>query len=358
MKRPFAILPLTLPPPVHGMSMVNAQVLEALKKTDTEIKVINLSAGSLRRCFSYHLKRIVAVAKSCINIIYHRAIRPKEKLTIYTVIDGGLGAYYSLLIIFIANICWYKIFLHHHSSRHTLRPSNICKCIVKSSPRATHVALSVGMKNDLQRHYSGIGEVIISENTCHIKKSKVRESKQSNSTINLGMLSNLTVEKGTVRAIETAILAHKEGIDITLTLAGPIIDHEVEQSIEKARAILGKRIIVTGAIYGDEKDDFFKNIDVFIFPTQYINEAQPLVILEALSFGCGIITTNQGYISDIISDGNHMLAVDNDFPKTAVSTLKNISVNPDYNQRHFLSLHKRADQQFQQLISMISGMDK
>ena len=358
MKRPFILLPLTLPPPVHGMAMVNAQVLEALEETDTEIKVINLSAGSLRRCLPYHLKRIIELVKGCMGTMYDRLSRPKEKLTIYTVIDGGLGAYYSLMIALVSHICSYRIFLHHHSARHTLQPSKICKWIIKSSPNATHIALSEGMKKDLQKRYPYIGKVIIAENTCHIKKAEIRKPKQSNSTINLGMLSNLTVEKGAILAIKTAILAHEEGIDITLTLAGPVIDKEITGAIEKAHTILGESLIVTGAIYGEEKEDFFQKIDVFLIPTQYRNEAQPLVILEALSYGCGVITTNQGYISDIIGDENYMLPANNIFPKQAVSILKEISVNPDCNQRHFLSLQKRSEQQFQQLISMISGSNK
>ncbi len=36
-----------------------------------------------------------------------------------------------------------------------------------------------------------------------------------------------------------------------------------------------------GPIYGDAKTAFYGNLDVLLFPSNYVNEAEPLVIHEA-----------------------------------------------------------------------------
>ena len=37
---------------------------------------------------------------------------------------------------------------------------------------------------------------------------------------------------------------------------------------------------------GEEKEAFFRQSDVFVFPTYYYNECFPLVILEAMEYNC------------------------------------------------------------------------
>ena len=58
-----------------------------------------------------------------------------------------------------------------------------------------------------------------------------------------------------------------------------------------------------GCRYGDEKEVFWQNADIFVFPTFYHNECFPLVLLEAMQYGVACISTDEGGISDIIEDG-------------------------------------------------------
>jgi glycosyltransferase involved in cell wall biosynthesis len=51
------------------------------------------------------------------------------------------------------------------------------------------------------------------------------------------------------------------------------------------------------------KADLLAKADLFLFPTRYANEAQPLVVLEAMAAGVGIITTDIGTLSEIIRKG-------------------------------------------------------
>lgn len=70
-----------------------------------------------------------------------------------------------------------------------------------------------------------------------------------------------------------------------------------------------------GRKIGDEKETFWCNADIFVFPTFYPNECFPLVLLEAMQHGLPCISTNEGGISGIIEDGRTGLLVERLNPK-------------------------------------------
>ena len=63
---------------------------------------------------------------------------------------------------------------------------------------------------------------------------------------------------------------------------------------------LAEKVIFHGFVNGDEKRKLFEKAHFFIFPTRYKNEAFPLSILEALSYGVPAIATDEGSIPYIL----------------------------------------------------------
>lgn len=56
-----------------------------------------------------------------------------------------------------------------------------------------------------------------------------------------------------------------------------------------------------GKKYNEDKNVFFDNADIFVFPTS--NEAFGLVLLEAMEHAVPCISTREGGVSAIIDDG-------------------------------------------------------
>ena len=77
--------------------------------------------------------------------------------------------------------------------------------------------------------------------------------------------------------------------------------------MEKANALIAnykleQHVKMLGVVKGQEKEKLLAESDIFVFPP-IAPEGQPLVILEAMSAGLPIITTDQGAIRETVVDG-------------------------------------------------------
>ena len=84
-----------------------------------------------------------------------------------------------------------------------------------------------------------------------------------------------------------------------------------------------------GRRYGGEKDVFWKDADIFVFPTYYHNECFPLVILEAMEQGLSVISTNEGGIPDIIDNGNSGYTVEKNNSMALASAIELLIKDPE-----------------------------
>jgi glycosyltransferase involved in cell wall biosynthesis len=78
-----------------------------------------------------------------------------------------------------------------------------------------------------------------------------------------------------------------------------------------------------GPKYGQNKAAFFREIDVLLFPSGYVDEAEPLTILEAMMHGVPVVAYGRGAIGEIVFPGCG-LVIDpaQDFVERAVAQLQ------------------------------------
>ena len=86
-------------------------------------------------------------------------------------------------------------------------------------------------------------------------------------------------------------------------------------------------MLISTPVYGEEKRDFYKNIDVFLFPTIYQTETEGLVTLEALSAGVPVIAYGRACISENLIQGGIIVPTDQDFVAISTKQLINWSRN-------------------------------
>ena len=120
--------------------------------------------------------------------------------------------------------------------------------------------------------------------------------------LTIGFLSWWEEKKGIFILLNTIrILSQKNKLSLKLMLAGDGPLKEKVLSFIRANS-LNKYIVDMGKIFGDAKQKFFGDIDIFCLPSipaKKDMDGIPVVLMEALSYGVPIISTNISGIPEI-----------------------------------------------------------
>ena len=63
------------------------------------------------------------------------------------------------------------------------------------------------------------------------------------------------------------------------------------------------RVEFLGVVSGEAKRTCLQESDIFLLPTYYPHEGLPLALLEAMSYGCAVVTTDHAAISSAVAEG-------------------------------------------------------
>jgi glycosyltransferase involved in cell wall biosynthesis len=148
-------------------------------------------------------------------------------------------------------------------------------------------------------------------------------------------LSNLTAAKGAIIFVELFERLRAAGIKVRARIGGPATEAAVEAALKRAQSNHADCFEWLGPVYGPAKDDLLATSDVFVFPTAYVNEAQPLVLLEALSAGLPILTVRRGCIGCDFDDQVGLVADSVErFPDAAFELLRTLADAPERLRRY------------------------
>ncbi|MFG1230563.1 glycosyltransferase family 4 protein [Xanthobacter wiegelii] len=284
-----------LPPPVTGMAAVNKDMTD---KLSAHCKVVKLNSSTAHtRGSAFHiLTKALGVMLGFFVVIGHRigGIR-----TLYSSADDGLGMVGTIAIVSAARLMGMRIFIHHHSYKYISRRSMLMALLVRSGgPTATHIFLCDAMGTAFRASYLGVGKSLIVPNAVKdvAMCKRLATASSPDRPLTLGFLSNLTLEKGLGEAIAVVEKCVQQGWNVRGVLAGPAVSAEASARITSALERLNGRLEWRGAVYGKEKEQFFSELDLFLFPTKYVSESFGLVISEALIRGVPVIAWERGCI--------------------------------------------------------------
>jgi glycosyltransferase involved in cell wall biosynthesis len=283
------------PPPVHGMAAVNAAVRDALHQAGVTPTVIDLAAPSLDRSLLARLGRLPRVLGGLGRLGRTHGLR---HAALYMSVSGGLGQAYELTFLLLSRLRGMRLFLHHHCFAYLDRPSPLTRALVRAAgDDAVHVALSAGMAERLQRAYRAGRVMPVSNAVFFVATDTPLAVRKRLAT--LGFLSNISAEKGIFELLDLVAVAGNAGLPVRARLAGPFQDTATEQAVRERLASL-PQVEYVGPQYGADKDAFYASIDALIFPTRYVNEAEPVTVHEAMSCGIPVIAYGRGCIPEIV----------------------------------------------------------
>jgi glycosyltransferase involved in cell wall biosynthesis len=144
--------------------------------------------------------------------------------------------------------------------------------------------------------------------------------------LHLLFLSNLYPEKGIVDFLDALLMLQQSNIPFKASIGGSFEVSSKHIVLEKMRKIDEKSIEYHGFVSGSQKQELLQKANVFVLPTYYKIEGQPISIIEALATGNIIVTTRQGGIPDIISEKQGFFVEKNN-PANLFETLQYVSQN-------------------------------
>jgi glycosyltransferase involved in cell wall biosynthesis len=165
--------------------------------------------------------------------------------------------------------------------------------------RQLHIALCPTMAARLAELYDSRVRIEIISNLAFFDPLDAVAPRKIQRLDVIGYLSNISFEKGIDRFLDLMAQLRAKGSEIVGRIAGPFVNNKVKQYVEwRIGEIDGLEYV--GPVYGAEKISFFSSIDLLVFPTRYLNEAEPLVIYEAQAAGVVVAASDRGCLANMI----------------------------------------------------------
>jgi glycosyltransferase involved in cell wall biosynthesis len=289
-----------LPPPLMGLSLITSRMVEMLGHAH-DVQPYNTAARAGLRGIARHLSRLLRTGHACVGLLRHA---PSRGRVCYIACEGDLGLVYTILVVLMARATGYTSYLHHHSFSYIDRERRLMRLLLALGGQPTHVFLAPAMRARFEARYGPVAFSRIISNAAFIPAAAPSPiSGECRSGLIIGHLSHLSRAKGLYLFLDLLRDLIGTGLDVRGILAGPVSCDADRRAIDATLSSLAPRLEYRGPVYGTEKARFYADIDIFVFPTQYANEAQPTVLFEASAAGCQILAFDRGCIAEQVFDG-------------------------------------------------------
>lgn len=291
-----------LPPPLNGQSNCNRAMLAELVARGAALRLHDIGGTAFRKL------RGIARAMAAL------AVRGRVQDQAYLSVPGQNGVWLFVPLVLFLRLRGITHYVHHHSFRPiNAGPARAMRWLVAcGGRRQCHILLSADMRRRFTSMYLRDDDArsVSLSNAYLFGPRAAAIPDRPDRPVTLGHMSVLTREKGVPYLLRLFAGLVAQGHGWRLVLAGPCADPELRAEIEAAVALHPAHIDYRGALDGADKERFFADIDLFVLPTTLIDEAEPLVMLEAFACGVDVVASDTGCIRDRIRTRQHLLTLE------------------------------------------------
>lgn len=191
----------------------------------------------------------------------------------------------------------------------------------------------------------------------------------SSSPVHILYLSNMIPSKGYQEVLEACrLLRHRGDIDFQCHFYGAfrnlgVYADDSEAYCEEKRFVdaiseagLSERVHYHGTVEGSEKIRALRGAHLFVLPTTYPWEAQPISVIEAMAYGLPVVATPHRGIVDMVSDAVNGILVDPD-PAAIERAIRFIVADPSRYQAMSLAAHTSYEKRHSYAVHMDSMLN-
>lgn len=294
-----------MPPPVHGAAMMGKYIHDSKLINDKfECHYINLTTakslqdigkGGIKKLWKF-ICLLTKIVKSLVGI---------HPQMVYVTPNSHGGPFYKdFVVVELIKLLGYKVIVHYHNK-------GVATCQDKWLDDKLYriffknikvILLADALYQDVEK-YVKRENIFICPNGIPTSLDLEPASERKNLVPQLLFLSNLLVDKGVLVLLDALKILKQKGYSFVCNfVGGETAEIDAVRFAEEAeKRGLNDMAIYLGKKYGVEKNEEYRKSDIFVFPS--LNEAFPLVNLEAMEFKLPIVASDVGGVTAEVQDG-------------------------------------------------------
>lgn len=296
-----------IPPPIHGQALAIENLLGG-QYSRIQLHHVDMKfSRDIEDIGKFSLRKILHLALLIIRIIVAR-FRYKASTLYYppTGVDG-VSLYRDIAILSLCRPFYQETVFHFHAggiSKVYENATGLKRRLMSKAYCAADLAIELSSFNPPDgRALGALRTVVLPYGIADAAGATNAHSRHG--PLKLLYVGHLGESKGVLDLLQACKLLLDSNVDFQLDLLGRAQPPAFEGVVRARLAKLGleQRVCLRGVCMGEEKWHYYRNADVFCFPSFYEMETFGIVVLEAMQFSVPVVGTRWRGIQDIIVDG-------------------------------------------------------
>lgn len=317
-----------LPLPINGCSIANQILVDHLgKRGDVSFKTIDTNTVNISsdKVGTFSFRKFFSFFRS-----YKQLLLIRNADVVYTTPGQTFLGIAKYIPFFTMCLVFSKPYIIHIHGNHLGNEYKTLTGVKKQlfDRFIGKAAAGIVLSESLRANFDGLlpsDRVYVVENFALNELISEKPVDKPKDLLRLLYLSNLMTEKGILDVLDGLLILLDKGIPFKADIAGKIEDESYEIVSERLKKLEGY-ITYHGPVFGQQKVDLLDDANVFILPTYYKMEGQPISIIEAMATGNIVVSTKFSGIPDIMNLKNGFF-VESKSPTSVAGVLTEISTN-------------------------------
>lgn len=300
-----------------GQAVMFDGVVASARQSGIKIDVIDISSRFYCGKFGRILDYVYVLSKLIFMLLTTR-----YNLIYIITAQSKFGFYRDYLMIKICGLFKLKVITHQYGGNYRQLLDIIdSRDLRRLKSMLGYVSKIIVEGNYMKEQFAFYEEyeskIIVIPNGLPVEGANICKEKKwcADKPFKILYLSNLIFSKGYFDVLRSVdLLVNKYKRDVECLFAGKFLtsSDDVKKGISNKESFdsfieekgLTNRVRYCPGLYGEEKDKVFYESNVFTLPSYYINEGQPVSIIEAMAYGCVPIVTEFRHIPMMVNCNN------------------------------------------------------